>query len=95
MKAKRIKFAQAYLHFTAEDWSKVMYLYKPMLQCIRASRCKVRRPERISQYESKYMVKTGKHPDSVMVWGCFASSVWRDGLYFLPRNTTMNGERYQ
>jgi hypothetical protein len=25
MKAKRIKFAQAYLHFTAEDWSKVMY----------------------------------------------------------------------
>jgi IS30 family transposase len=28
MKAKRVKFAKAYSHFTAEDWSKVMCLNK-------------------------------------------------------------------
>jgi hypothetical protein len=53
MKAKRIKFAQAYLDFTAADWSKVMYLDESRFKCIRASRCKVRRPEGVSRYKSK------------------------------------------
>jgi hypothetical protein len=38
-------------------------------------------------------VKTVKHSDSVMVWGCF-SAAGHGGLYFLPRNTTMNSEKY-
>jgi hypothetical protein len=40
------------------------------------------------------MVKTIKHPDSMTVWGSF-SPAGRGGLYFLPRNTTMNAERYE
>jgi hypothetical protein len=40
-------------------------------------------------------VKTVKHPDSVMVWGCFSGAVGRGGLYFLPKKSTQNGERYQ
>jgi hypothetical protein len=30
-----------------------------------------------------------------MVWGCFSAVGGHGGLFFLPRNTTMNGERYQ
>jgi hypothetical protein len=40
------------------------------------------------------MVKIVKHPDSVMVWGCF-SAAGRGGLYFLPKNSTMNSETYE
>jgi hypothetical protein len=36
-----------------------------------------------------------KHPNYVMEWGCFSGAGGRGGLYFLPRNTTMNGERYE
>ncbi len=39
-------------------------------------------------------MKTVKHPDSVMVWGCFSAS-GRGGLYFLPKNSTMNSETYE
>ena len=35
-----------------------------------------------------------KHPTSVMVWGCFSGSNGRGGLYFLPKNLTMNAIRY-
>jgi hypothetical protein len=36
-----------------------------------------------------------KHPDSVMVWGCSSGVVSHGGLYFLPKNVTMNVERYE
>src|SRR5215469_17260486 len=29
-----------------------------------------------------------------MVWGCFSGAKGRGGLFFLPENTTMNGQRY-
>ena len=55
----------------------------------------MRRPEGSDRFDSRYTTKTVKHPDSVMVWGCFTGSVGRGGLFFLPKNVTMNGERYQ
>jgi hypothetical protein len=39
-----------------------MYSDKSTFKCIRLSRCKVRRPEEVNQYESKYTVKTVKNP---------------------------------
>ena len=35
-----------------------------------------------------------KHPPGVMVWGCFSGLKGRGGLYFLPKGTTMNSDRY-
>jgi hypothetical protein len=49
MKSKRLKFSMTYQHFTAEDWSKVMYLDESTFMCIRASRAKVRRLEGASR----------------------------------------------
>jgi hypothetical protein len=40
-------------------------------------------------------VKTVKDPTSVKVWGCFSGAGGRGGLFFLLKNTTMNGETYQ
>jgi transposase len=39
-------------------------------------------------------VKTKKHLNGIMVWACFTGKMGRGGLYFLPKGTTMNGERY-
>ena len=35
-----------------------------------------------------------KHPGHVMAWGAISGRHGRGGLKFLPRNQTMNGERY-
>ena len=54
----------------------------------------VRRPSG-SRFNHRYTISTVKHPASVMVWGCFNGKVGRGGLYFLPKNVTMNGPRYK
>ena len=38
--------------------------------------------------------RTVKHTVHVMVWGCFSGKQGRGTLYFLPKNETMNSERY-
>ena len=95
MKKKRLQFAKNYLHFTAEDWSKVMYSDESTFRCIRSIKGKVRRLVGSDRFDSRYTIKTVKHPDSVMVWACFTGSAGRGGLFFLPKNQTMNGKRYQ
>jgi hypothetical protein len=65
-----------------------------MFRCIGAIKSKVRRPNGSNCFDPRYTAKTVKHPDSVMVWGCF-SAKGRGCIYFLPKNATMNGERYQ
>ena len=48
----------------------------------------------VSRYDSRYIIKTVKHPTSVMVWGAFSGDKGRRGLYFLPKNVTMRGDNY-
>jgi transposase len=72
-----------------------MFSDESTFRTLRAVQRKVRRPIGSYRYSSHYTVKTMKHPDSVMVWACFTGDVGRGGLYFLPKNVTMNGERYK
>jgi hypothetical protein len=92
--AKRLKFAKKYQHFTKESWAKVMYSDESTFKCLGSTRTIIRRPQGSNRYDSHYTVKTVKHPDSVMVWGSFSGTLVRAGLYFMPKNTTMNGTRY-
>ena len=78
MKLKRLVFAKAYRHFTPEDWSKVMFSNESTFRCIRATKSKVRRPIGSDCFDNRYTVSSIKHPDSVMVWGCF-SELWAVG----------------
>jgi transposase len=94
MKKKRLAFCRAYKAWTAEDWANVMFSDESTFRCIRSIKTKVRRPSGSNRFDPRYTAKTVKHPDSVMVWGCF-SAKGRGGIYFLPKNATMNGERYQ
>ncbi len=55
----------------------------------------VRRGKQMCRYKHWFVMKTVKHSASVMVWACFSSKKGRGGLYFLPKNCTMNRERYK
>ncbi len=85
IKGKRLAFAKKYLNSTEEDWSKVMFSDKSTFHCLRATRSCVSRPTGKDHFDSRYMVKTIKHPDSVMVLGCFESNGECGGIYFLLR----------
>jgi transposase len=95
MKKRRMAFCNKYKSWTEADWSTVMYSDESMFRCIRATRSRVRRPIGSNRYDSRFTVKTVKHPDSVMIWGCFSGTGGRGGLYFLPKNTTMRAENYE
>ena len=94
MRKKRLQFARRYLHWSVDDWKRVMWSDESTFQCIQNRKRRVRRPSSISRMDPAYTISTVKHPASVMVWGCFSGTVGRGGLYFLPKNVTMNADRY-
>jgi transposase len=55
----------------------------------------VRRIKTMCHYKHRFVVKMIKHSTSVMVWVCISGKMGRGGLYFLPKNCTMNGEKYK
>ena len=78
------------------DWRKVMFCNESTSRLVlRGYNYKlVRRPSRVSRYDSRYIIKTVKHPKSVMVWGNFSGDKGRGGFYFFPKNVTMRGDSY-
>jgi hypothetical protein len=72
-----------------------MFSDESTFRCVRSIKTHVRRPEGSNRFDSWFTVKMVKHPDSVMVWGCFSGVVGHGGLYFLPKNVTINAERYE
>ena len=71
-----------------------MFSDESTFRLIRGTSKLVRRPSGASRYDPKYTVKTGKHPDSVMVCGAFSENMVRAGFYFLPKNVTMKSANY-
>ena len=76
------------------DWRKVMFSDESTFWLVRGRYKLVRRPSGVSRYDSRYIIKTVKHPKSVMVWGAFSGDNGRGGLYFLSKNVTMRGDNY-
>lgn len=71
MKKARLNFAKKYIHWTADDWKKVMWSDESPFQCIQGRSTTVRWPSSVSRFDPAYTVATVKHPESVMIWGCF------------------------
>jgi transposase len=95
MKMKRIAFAKKYLNWTEKQWKNVMFSDESTFRIVNSRSVTVRRPKTMNRYKSKFTIPTVKHAAGVMVWGCYSGEVGRGSLYFLPKNKTMNGERYK
>ena len=94
MRKKRLQFANRYKDWTAEEWKRVMFSDESTFRVSDVRFNTVRRPSGSNRYDSRFTIKTRKHPESVMIWGCFCSK-GRGGLFFLPKNVTMNAIRYK
>ena len=75
-------------------WRKVMFCNESTFRLVLRGYKLVRRPSGVSRYDSRYFIKTVKHPKSVMVWGDFSGDRSRGGLYCFPKNVTMRGDSY-
>lgn len=84
---KRIAFAKKYKKWTPEQWKKVMWSEKSTFQLVRMDSKMVRRPSDVSQYDSQNTIKTMKHQDSIMVWGCFSSAKGQEWIVFPPKKS--------
>lgn len=95
MVKKRLSFARKYRHWTVTQWRKVLFSDESTFLCFRSrSGGRIRRPHKSNRFALQYTAKTVKHSDKVMVWGGFSGVGGRGGLYFLPKNSTMNADRY-
>ena len=93
-KQTRLAFAKKYEHWTEQEWRRVMWSDESTFQCGAKKRGKLRRPQGANKYDSRYVETTVKHPDSVMIWGCFSGEMGCGGFYELPKNVTMNSDLY-
>jgi transposase len=94
MKEKRLAFAKKYRRWSVNRWKQVMFSDESNFEIFRTNKhARVRRPVGSDRFDARYTVKTVKHPEKVMVWGCF-SHHGRGGLSFLPKGVMMNKEKY-
>jgi hypothetical protein len=95
MKKKRLAFARKYLRWSSTHWWNVMFSDESTFYLVNPRSVTIRRGKTMNGYKHKFVLKTIKHSASVMVWGSFSGKNGHGGLYFLPKNCTMNGERYK
>ena len=67
------------------DWKRVMFFHKSTSRLVLRGYKLVRRPSGVFRYDSRYIIKTVKHPKNVMVWDDFSGDKGRGGLYFSLR----------
>ena len=73
-------------------WKGVLFSDESSVQQFSVQRYWVWRPTG-SCYEEKYTAPTVQYPPNRMIWGAM-SFMETAGLYFLPPETTINGEKY-
>lgn len=88
----RLAFCRRYRHWTANDWSQVMFSDESTIRQFSVRLPNVRRPPG-ERYNIRYTSSTVKHSPSVMVWGCIAAE-GRGGLWFSAPNTTVKATTY-
>ena len=92
-KVKRCNFAKKYGQWTDEQWLRVLWSDEANfnITCNRNSR--VYRRKGSDPLDPRYIESTVKHPDTIMVWGCF-TGLGPGKLVVLPPNVRMNAEIY-
>ena len=89
----RLKFCRKYKHWTAHDWSRVIFSDESPFSCFgNQGSIRVRR-RKGERYKQECTVPTMKHPETVHVWGCF-SMRGVGALKVLPKGTAMNTKWY-
>ena len=90
---ERLAFVTQYKDWGFDEWSKVLGSDEASFEVIDNQRGRVYRTGGSDPCDPRYTKHVVKHPDSLMVWGCFSyRSVGK--LVFLPKNIRMNQNSY-
>lgn len=89
---KRLAFCRKYKMWTTQQWHNVLFSDESTFCQFGTHVHRVRRPAGM-RYDQRYTIPTTKHPQKIMVWGCF-SAFGRGSLYFIPANVTVNAQKY-
>ena len=90
---KRVDFGNKYLNWPEENWLDVLWLDEATFNITSNSMSRVYRKNGRDRLDPKYLQYTMKHPDSLMVWGCFSGRGLGD-LIILPKNEKINQYNY-
>jgi len=88
----RIAFGRKYQNWNEDHWMEVMFSDESTFSQFGSYARHVRRPVN-KRYNARYIVPTVKQAPTTMVWACF-SGRGRGALWFMPKNTTINGQVY-
>ena len=90
---RRVAFADKYLTWSEDDWLSVLWSDEATftVTCNRGGR--VYRRKGSDPLDPRYVESTVKHPDSLMVWGCFTGK-GLGSLVVLPKNLKVNQDVY-
>ena len=88
----RIAFCNKYKNWNEDRWMNVMFSDEATFSQFSSYIRHVRRPVN-QRYNARYIVPSVKHAPTTMVWACF-SGRGRGALWFMPKNTTINGAAY-
>jgi hypothetical protein len=91
---KRLAYCKKIRHWMEKQWRKVVYLDESTFRLLNSRGAKVSMPSSVSQQQAMLHNSDSKTFERAMVWDCFNSRRGRGGTYFFPKNTTMNGGRY-
>lgn len=89
----RLIFCRKYQHWTSENWRSVLFSDETCIQQFGNNKVRVRRSPG-QRYNPRFTMQTVKYSPSQMIWGCISSTGCGD-LWFMPQNTTINGEVYR
>ena len=93
-KEKRLAFAKKYSEWSVEQWKSVLWSDEATFTVQGCGYDRVYRRKGSDALDTKFTTKTVKHPDSVMVWGCFGYHGVGD-LVILPKNQKVNQYVYK
>lgn len=88
----RLVFCQKYRNWTKDEWMNVMFSDESTFSQFHSTCRHVRRPAN-QRYNIRYVVPTVKQAPTTMVWASFCGR-GRGGIWFMPKNTTINGKVY-
>ena len=88
-RARRVAFADKYLTWGEDDWLTMLWLEEATFTVTSNRGERVYRRKGSSALDPRYVESTVKHPDSLMVWGCFTGK-GLGPLIVLPKNLKVN-----
>jgi len=89
---KRLHFCRKYMNWTTAQWSRVMFSDEIMFCQFGTHLNRVRRPADM-RYNRRFTVSIMKHPQKIMIWGCFLAK-GRGSIFFIKPNETVNAKKY-